>query len=128
MTEDVQPREFLSAHVETALDVASKVFTWGDLSYGDCHQTNGRIVLSDDGTGTWNCTTWTDETHSGDIWHCRFEFQDQFGNQIFGVRADSPEMDDGEGGPSPHYDWGIQFPTDPGEVSRVERAVQFYSC
>src|SRR5262249_12299202 len=69
MTPNKPTRAVLAAVAE---DIRTKVFTWGELRAGDCHQITGVLTLLSNGTGSWSCTTWTDHTHSGDVWHSTF--------------------------------------------------------
>lgn len=109
--------------------VESKAFYWDPLSNGDCHQYDGRIVLRSDGTGTWSATTYTDDTRSGDYWHSDFIVYTAQGTRLFGAGPfSSPEMDDGEGGTPPRYQWGQDFTFDPGLYAGAARINQKYRC
>lgn len=106
-------------------DGPSKTMSWGDLAAGDCHQTGGVLTFVSDGTGTWQCTTWTDHTHSGDIWHSDFQVVDGSGALLFPLGTfDSPRMnDDG----SSTY-WTQQFTYEPTLYDQIASANQTYSC
>ncbi len=107
--------------------VQSVVFTWGELRFGDCHQINGRLTLSSDGTGSWSCTTWTDHTHSGDNWQCHFDVLSGDGASLFNTpQFTSPRMDDGD--PPSRYQWGNAFAFNPDLFDAIGQVEQSYSC
>jgi Family of unknown function (DUF6294) len=48
------------------LELATKNFTWGVLSKGDCFCRHAALTLYSDGLGHF--TAWTSTTSSGDVW------------------------------------------------------------
>jgi hypothetical protein len=95
-------------------------FNWIPFQLGggsNCHQVNGQLVLYADGRGRWTCSTWTDQTHSGDYWNCWFNFKDSRGllvlqssdplsNPLSVGAFKSPRMNDGG---VAHTDWSADF-------------------
>jgi len=105
----------------------SKVFQWGQLDSGNCHQINGTLTITDDGWGRFECITWTDQTHTGDSWNHNFRIMDSQGVRMFDTWEQSgPRMDDGS--PPPRYRWQTSFGYDKSVFDRIAQAVQFYSC
>jgi hypothetical protein len=112
---------------DTAHDgLQSKTFTWPDIKTGDCHQTGCTLTLISDGRGTFSCTTWTDQTHSGDVWQAIFTGQDRFKLDLFNVGAfNSPRMNSN---PSPHYQWGGPFNYDKTKFDAIVGMVEHSWC
>jgi len=111
------------------LDVAvrQKTITWGELRAGNGHQVNGTLTFLSNGTGTWSCTTWTDQTHSGDTWRSSFNVLTSAGAALFNLgEFASPRMDDGN--PPPRYGWSNPFSFNAGEFDAIGSATQHYSC
>ena len=109
------------------LDVRSKSVSWGELRSGDCHEINGVLTFYSNGTGSWSCTTWTDQTHSGDTWQSNFQVLTGAGAGLFNLGPfKSPRMDDGN--PPPRYNWGNPFSFNADQFDAIGRANQSYSC
>jgi len=109
------------------LALQSKTFRWGELFAGDCHQINGTLTLLSDGTGWWSATTWTDHTHSGDVWHSTFNVLTRGGAGLFNLgEFNSPRMDDGN--PSPRYGWSNSFAFNPDQFNAIGQVFQNSSC
>jgi hypothetical protein len=105
--------------------VTAIAFSWGALSAGDCHQSGGTLTFRSNGTGTWQCTTWTDHTHSGDYWHCSFQVKNAGGGVLFPLgQWDSPRMSDG----GPSYYWTHDFTFEPSLYGAIAAVNQTYSC
>jgi len=103
----------------------TKSFTWKDLATGNCHETGGTVLLISDGRGKFNCTTWTDKTHSGDTWQAVFSAYDQYKLQLFSVGPfNSPRMSDG----GPKYPWEATFNFPPQNFDAVVSIIQGSTC
>ncbi|MFD7336098.1 DUF6294 family protein [Streptomyces violascens] len=101
-----------------------KWFTWDDLSVGDCHQTGGHLQLYSDGKLTFNATTWTTRTLSGDIWHSRFKLNNGSGQTLYTTGTyDSPTM-----WPSKHHTYTVQGTFEPSVYHAIARVVQHSEC
>jgi hypothetical protein len=106
-----------------------KVFTWRQLLSGDCVMVPGaQLVLRPDGTGDFSATTYTNSTHSGDVWHHVIEVTDADGRRLFLLGPyDSPRMNDGS--PPPLYRWHKTFTFSKADFARAASAgTAFYSC
>jgi hypothetical protein len=80
------------------------------MDVGDCHLVNGVLTLQADGWAIWRAEIWTDHTHSQDVWRLTFSALDGHDHFVFEIgRIDSAGMKDGDGGPSPHYQWSKRF-------------------
>src|SRR5437764_662525 len=75
----------------------SKVFYWGEIKKGDCHQTNLKLVVFADGTGFMACNVLTNHTTFGeDVWRCHFGLLTVYGNLLFTTPTfNGPAMDVG---------------------------------
>ncbi len=105
----------------------SKTFRWGELFAGDCHQISGTLTLLSDGTGSWSAVTWTDHTHSGDVWHSNFNVLTGGGAGLFNLgEFNSPRMDDGN--PSPRYGWSNPIAFNADQFDAIGQVVQNSSC
>ncbi|MFD8500036.1 DUF6294 family protein [Amycolatopsis sp. NPDC059657] len=130
---EASPQPTITSGV-VAEGLAYQRFTWGELRVGDCHQINGTLTFYSDGTGYWSARTWTDSTHSGDIWHTRFQIVAGAGAGEFFVPTppkphdfptfDSPRMDDD----GQRYDWGQPFTYDKLYFNSAREVYQRYSC
>jgi len=108
-------------------EVQSKEFNWEDFGRGDCHQTQGKLILSANGTGYWSCVTWTDHTHTHDVWHCHFDVVTAQQAKLFNKpQFDSPDMSDGD--PPPHYEWGNAFTFDGDKYDAIGGVLQYCGC
>ena len=108
-------------------EVQTTVFSWPELNSGDCHQIDGRLAISSDGSAVFTVTTWTDHTHSGDVWHTQFQLLDHTQTPLVtSPNFDSPRMDDGN--PSPRYEWAKSFQYNAELYPAVEAVMQWYSC
>lgn len=117
----------LAAPAASAATASYKLFLFPQMGRGDCHQTNAMLTVQSDGLATFSDITWTDHTHSGDVWHARFVFQTWTGTTVFvSPTLDSPRMDDGH--PSPRYHWSGQFRYDPGIFPSVNRVGEIADC
>jgi hypothetical protein len=108
---------------------APKVFTWRQLLSGDCVMIPGsKLVLRADGTGEFTATTYTNRTHSGDIWHHVIEVTDARNTRLFLLGPyDSPRMDDGS--PPPLYPWRVPIHFAAADFERAAHAsTAFFSC
>ena len=77
-------------------------------SAGDCRLLGGKITLYPDGTGTFQTTTLTYHTRSGDYWHVSLEGFTSGGTQILAAGPfTGPRMNDGN--PPPEYPWEDHF-------------------
>ena len=111
----------------TLRSLPTKVLQWNPIHRGDCEQDGGRLTFYSDGTGTWSCTTLTYHTHSGDVWHARFDVKGSNEAVLFSLGTyDSPRMDDGN--PPPRYDWNAQFAFNPDFFDAISTATQYSSC
>lgn len=122
-------------HESVRGSVAMTTFNWPELKKGccsppysgDCHQSEGKLVLQADGKAHFSCVTWTDKTHSGDYWHVGFEFLDSSGVKLFSSPVHiGPRMDDGI--PPPKYRWEFDFTFGPNLYSKVAEVRQTFSC
>jgi len=109
------------------LALQRKTFTWGELFAGDCHQISGTLTLFSNGTGSWSATTWTDHTHSGDVWHSTFNVLTNGGASLFNLgEFNSPRMDDGN--PPPRYGWFNSFAFNADQFDAIGQVFQNSSC
>ncbi len=93
-----------------AQDRNAKVFRWVDERAGNCHM-SGVLTVYPDGRAHWDATTWTDQTHSKDVWHETLRVRNSQNQEIFGFGVwDSPFMDSPPNGGQ--YNWSKegQFP------------------
>jgi hypothetical protein len=115
--------EFALAQLNDGLQ--SKTFTWNEIRAGDCHEVSGTVLLVSDGRGKFTCTTWTDHTHSGDVWHASFTVLDRFGLTLFQFGGfDSPRMNDG----GPRYPWEADFNYPAQHFDAAVSITQYSSC
>jgi len=104
-----------------------KVLSWAPIHKGDCEQDGGKLTFHSDGTGTWSCTTLTYHTHSGDVWHARFDVKGPNGAVVFSLGTfNSPRMNDGN--PPPKYNWSTPFAFNPDFFHAITTATQYSSC
>lgn len=101
-----------------------RVFTFGSLVAGDCGQFKGTMHFYPDGTGLYECTSYTDSTNRGDIWHSHFDLENAGGGILFTCEtADSPTM-----WPDKFYQWGWTFSYPSSIYTQIAQIVQRYSC
>lgn len=114
---------------ERVVEVASKVFTWGRLFAGDCVMDNATLTMLSNGVAHFTSIVFTNHTHSGDHWWTSFGFRD-VNNVVLGDEPwhEGPRMDDGNGGPPPHYNFNFDFNFDPGIFGGVAIVIQGYRC
>ena len=102
----------------------TKTLSWSEQSVGDCHQINGSLLFISDGRGKWTCETWTDHTHSGDVWHCSIAVEDQYGLTLFPLgEFNSPRMNQGV-----HYQWERDFIYPAEHFDAIAKGYESYSC
>jgi hypothetical protein len=83
-----------------------KTATWQQLFAGNCVEVAGAtLTLRSDGSATWLCVTFTNETHSGDYWWAGFLIQDKDG-----------------------YRWGFNFNFDPGIFNAITQVYYSFKC
>jgi hypothetical protein len=107
--------------------IPSKIFTWGELRAGDCHQIEGKLELRMDGTAAFTSVTWTDSTSSGDYWWSGMLLQDSSGVTLHNEPYHrGPRMDDGN--PSPRYHFNYNFTFDKTQFPAIVKVVQSSKC
>ena len=110
----------------TDASAQAKNWTFQNLRAGNCHL-DGTLVINANGTGTWNATSYTDHTSSGDVWHVTISVLDQNQTALFNVgNFDSPSMNDGN--PSPRYTWSNAFNFNPAQFSIASFAQPHSGC
>jgi hypothetical protein len=105
-----------------------KTATWQQLFAGNCVEVAGAtLTLRSDGSATWLCVTFTNETHSGDYWWAGFLIQDKDGVTLHNEPYhEGPRMDDGS--PPPRYRWGFNFNFDPGIFNAITQVYYSFKC
>jgi hypothetical protein len=118
----------LATH-ERLIETPSKVFPWGRLFAGDCVMDNATLVMLSNGVAHFTSVVFTNHTHSGDHWWTSFQFRDA-NNVVLGFKGnhEGPRMDDGNGGPPPHYNFNFDFNFDPAIWGPLAIVIQGYSC
>jgi hypothetical protein len=90
--------------------VYAKTFQWINQTAGDCHM-SGVLTLYSNGQAHWDCTTWTDFTHTQDVWHETLRVKNAQGQELFGFGVwDSPKMDSPPNGGQYHWTEDGAFP------------------
>lgn len=109
--------------------VEAKVTTWGRLFAGDCVMDNATLTMLSSGVAHFTSVVFTNHTHSGDHWWTSFQFRDS-NNVVLGFEGnhEGPRMDDGNGGPPPHYNFNFDFNFDPAIFGPLGIVIQGYSC
>jgi len=120
--------------------------TWNTMARGDCEMYNAMLTFHYDGTGWFTSRTTTYSTHSGDVWHIRYEIKDQDGNDLFKLPAppqnnpfnldgwhwDGPRMDehpaDIENTLPGDYAFEVPFSYDPAFFNRISKSTAYSSC
>jgi hypothetical protein len=110
-------------------NVEGKVARWGRLLSGDCEMDNATLTMLSNGVAHFTSVVFTNHTYSGDHWWTSFEFRDA-NNVVLGSEPwhEGPTMDDGDGGPPPHYNFDFDFNFDPAIFAPLANVVQGYSC
>ena len=109
--------------------VQSRSWTWGALNSGDCIMEAGsRLTIYDDGVAKFEATTYTNSTHSGDVWHHLMYVTDDRDQLLFWVGFfDGPRMNDGN--PPPKYNWVKTSRFKPELYAKAAKAyVRAYEC
>ena len=121
-----KPQAALNSQVREA---ASKTFTWNQLQVGNCIQDNATLTMLSDGTAHFTSIVFTNQTHSGDHWWTSFDLRDADKVRLGTVPFhEGPRMDDGNGGPPPHYNFNFDFTFDPAIWARVAIIYNGYKC
>ena len=107
----------------------AKVATWGRLFAGNCVMDNATLTMLSNGAAHFTSVVFTNLTHSGDHWWTSFQFRDA-NNVVLGSEGwhEGPRMDDGNGGPPPHYNFNFDFNFDPAIWAPLAIVIQGYSC
>ena len=85
------------------------------------------MTIYADGSGWFEAVTFTNVTHSGDVWHAGFSIQDKDGVELYATAIqNSPRMNDGS--PPPRYRWGFDFQMSAADVPNAFQVVYEYSC
>jgi hypothetical protein len=107
----------------------AKVATCPRLFAGDCVMDNATLTMLSNGVAHFTSVVFTNHTHSGDHWWTSFGFRDA-NNVVLGDEGwhERPRMDDGNGGPPPHYNFNFDFNFDPTIFGPLGIIIQGYSC
>lgn len=106
--------------------ITTTSITWPQMNVGDCSQLNCELLFESDGSGTFSCSTWTNHTVFGDVWHSTFDVFDANGVRLFVLGDwDSPSMNVGS---TPGQTWGFPFRFPVDSFDRIASATQYYSC
>lgn len=124
-----KPLTTMNGRLEKAVsknEAASKSIVFGKLTVGDCVEEAGAtLIFETDGRAGWSCVTFTNHTHSGDIWHATFVIKDEFNVKLFQLPTVSgPKMnDDGT-----KYHWERVFTYDANLFDRLSFVDYTFSC
>jgi hypothetical protein len=101
--------------VETTFKAAKKQgefaywsFTWTKINIGDCHQTEGTLILRSDGLASFTGSMWRDHSIFGKRWQSSFVGSDPSGNQVLRLGPLSGPVSHGA---YVHIHSGLTFPT-----------------
>ncbi len=115
-------------HIRTSGLRPERWFFWKPIpsqeGVSDCNQSDGKLHLYPDGTGLFECITWTDHTIGGDTWRGGFILKNASGKELFTCKeADSPLMSLGNKYP---WTWTFSYPAE--IYDAVQNVYQFYCC
>ena len=98
---------------------------------GDCHMHRAVFIISKDGVGEFDATTYSDVAASGSVWRTNIQIYDNQNQLLFETGDFSgPVMDDAK--PRAPYRWANHFTADKATIdrlySRIDHAKLSYAC
>ena len=107
------------------------VLPFNEMRAGDCHMRGAVLIISKDGVGEFDATTYTSAVKSAAVWHTLISIYDDQNHLLFDTGDfESPVMDDDS--PRTPHRWANHFNAKPAVIdklySRIDHATLSYRC
>lgn len=104
-----------------------KIFRWGEIMAGNCHQLGATLEIRSNGTATFTSRLWTHSAGT-DYWHSTVVLRERQGELDRSPRVTSPAIGHPKDGPKHQIDFNYDFDFLASDFRSITEAVEHSEC